>query len=122
MRPKNAKFWTTGDVATWIADNVPLDRIPAEERVDPQWAIKAALWFWAFRQAEGFNDYRRKDFASLIVEGMKPLTYRDMSRELKDCYVAEDGVGIVASTTTRLEISDALEAELRDFYGMKGKA
>lgn len=109
-RRKYTQFWTCGDLAAWIAANVPLSIIPASERVDTQWAIDKARWFWAYRQAEGFCDFRRKDFASLIVDGMPKLTYRDVSRELQDAYTE------TSASDTDVSISESFERELREFW------
>lgn len=110
-RPNGRRLWTANDVARWIKANVPLENRGA----DGDQPMQNALWWHAFNEASGFCDFRQKDFASMLVEGIKPLKERDLSEALRE-WAERTG----CEAQTHEEVDAAIEADLREFFGVGG--
>ena len=107
-RPAGCRFWEAKDVVKWIKTNVPKDQLGSEN------SSAAAMWFCAVQRAEGFSDFRLKDFAHMLIDGYPALEMSDLTYDLQAPY--EDEPELVP------EVEDAkFEDSLREFFGLKKK-
>jgi hypothetical protein len=75
--PPGAPVQTFAQVAAWIKARVD---VKDNAHKTPR---RAALWFFAYREAEAMCDYRLRDFAELVLGGMKPMTVAGIEEQLR---------------------------------------
>lgn len=108
--PQVGQFTNVMQVLAWIEHHVkPYDADSGDEQ--PAWThkllLRAALWWHANEEAQGWGDLTQKDIASILQTGLKPLTIDDLQETLDSAHDSDD-----ESEPAAVQI----EANLRAFF------
>lgn len=117
---------TAADVKLWIEESVK-----ADENGKPwtdETAVAAVLWWHAMEQASAFYELHTKEIASMLLDGVPPITTEAVDEELQmrfdDALFEAGGDGDEAEdddkvrAAAELAHAAAVERDLRDHFGL----